>query len=360
MPTPGWAVIGASRVASRRMIPAIRRHADGQILAIHSHNAARARTFADVHYIPHAFTDLDQMLSRFDIGFVYVGSHPRHHAEGVIAGLRAGKHVLCESPLALNHEEATRLVMMAANRGLTLALNHQFRANPAVQTMRHLLQEERIGQIITVRVSNAHMLPAERQSWRLLTPGGGVLLDRTIHDIDLVRYLLDDEPLEAAGALGQSILGDTAEGMGGHSAAEEEVFIHLRMRRGDVHVHIHDSFLLPHAINTFEVHGTRGALIAQRWTERERAGGLFLMCSGQSEIIEAQSTSASTNPYDDVVRAFHTAATNPPGQQGDASAEILAPGADGLKNLAIILKLADILRRSRYTRLERPPVHSQT
>jgi len=344
---PGWASIGASRMAGRRMIAAIRA-AGGLVLAIHSHNGERAKAFAAALQIPHEFTDLDRMLALSGIDCVYVGNHPRHHAWAVAESLKAGKHTLCEPPLALDAGEAERLVYMAENRGLTLALNHRLRAAPAVQALKRALAEESIGDLLGGRISNARLLAPDRQGWRLMAPGGGVLLDRTLHDVDLLRYLLDDEPVEVAGMEGGRILGES----GASPSVMEEALLALRMERSRAAIQIHDSFLLPHAVDVIELYGTRGSLIVHHWTGEDGEARLERMHSGQRTELLAPLPPPPDGSHAVTVKAFLAAAglAEPPAI-GDG---FLAGGDDGVTDLLIIRQIEAFLRRRRRQPLDQP------
>ena len=195
----GFVVAGASNVASRWMIDAIRQQAPAAgsqdvagawVVGVYSHNPRRARQFANDHGIIHAADELTVLVERRDVQCVYVGNHPRHHAATVHAALLAQKHVLCEPPLALDWAEADTLRQMAVNRGLVLAVNYAWRAAGAVHRSHELLVDDAIGEVLGGRIQNSAYLPPLRQGWRLQPNGGGVLLDRTLHTIDLLQALL--------------------------------------------------------------------------------------------------------------------------------------------------------------------------
>jgi 1,5-anhydro-D-fructose reductase (1,5-anhydro-D-mannitol-forming) len=344
---PGWAVIGASRMAGQRMIPAMRA-AGGSVLAVHSHNRERAKAFTEALQVPHEFTDLERMLALPGLDCIYVGAHPRHHAWAVAESLKAGKHTLCEPPLALDADEAERLVYMAQNRGLTLTLNHRLRAAPAIQALKRILAEETIGDLLGGRISNARLLPPDRQGWRLSEPGGGVLLDRTLHDVDLLRYLLDDEPVEVAGMEGGRILGES----GASQPVMEEAFLTLRMGRSRATIQIHDSFLLPHVVDVVELYGTRGSLIVHHWTGEDAEARLERVHNGQRTELSAPFPPPPDDSHIVTVKAFLVAAglAEPPAI-GDG---FLAGGDDGVTDLRIVRQIEAYLRRRRRHPLNPP------
>lgn len=323
----GFLVAGASHVAAQAMLPAIRQQppvagsrdvAGAWVAALYSHNERRARDFASAHAIIHAGNDLEALLQRREIQCVYVGSHPRHHAETVQAALAAHKHVLCEPPLALEYEEAERLQRMAENRGLVLALNYTWRAAAAIHRVHDLLASEAIGELIGGRLQNALYLPPERQTWRLQPNGGGVLWDRSLHDLDLLRYLLHANLRELFGRAAASLF---------QGAVEDDVTGYAVLTGGLV-VQFHDSFAVPFAPVSLELYGANGFL---------RAVDCGVSPVGAPEIVVQRRSGVerlaveAVNPYRAATARFLAAVRGlaPP----------LADGRDELHNLAALATL---------------------
>jgi 1,5-anhydro-D-fructose reductase (1,5-anhydro-D-mannitol-forming) len=266
----GWGLLGASAVAARSFLPALRSQppavGGGQVAsawagAIFSHNERLAAHFADANQIPTVAVNLTDLLDRHDIQCVYVSSHPRHHYPLTMAALAAGKHVLCEPPLALTVEEAQTLVQAAADRGRVLGVNFVARANPAVQVMHTWLRNDRLGDLLGGRVSNTALLPTQQQTWRLQPGGGGVVIDRTIHDLDVVRFLLGDEIASLYGAAGPATLSQSAR-----MQVPEEVVGHVQLAHRPLLVQIHDGWSLAHRPTLLELNGTYQSTTIEHWT----------------------------------------------------------------------------------------------
>lgn len=324
--TLGWGIAGASTVAAEFFVPSLRalpalaegsRTAapDSVILGIFSHSEQRARTFADRHAIPHFFLNLGDLLAQPSIHCLYVASHPRHHAQTILAALAAGKHVLCEAPLALSVSEAEQVAHTALDRGRILAVNYQQRGDPALRTLRELLADHTIGDLLGGRVSHTGLLPTVRQSWRLRPQGGGVLLDRTARTVDLLRFLLRDEIETVYSTSAQQFLGDQVE---------EDVISIFTMRRSGVTLQTHDSFVVAHTPISMEFYGSRGILTVYDGWHSDRASELWLHRHGQSTKVPT----ATTSPFLASVQAFTEAVRT----QGAP----LAGGADAVNNLAIL------------------------
>ena len=155
--------------------------------------------------IPHATADLDDLLARPEIDAVYISTTNELHRDQAIAAAQAGKHILCEKPLALTLADAHAAVDAAKAAGVVFATNHHLRNAGAHRAMRHAIQEGKIGKPLAARVFHAVYLPESLQGWRINKPeaGGGVILDIAVHDADTLRFVLDDEP-ESVVAVTQS------------------------------------------------------------------------------------------------------------------------------------------------------------
>ena len=323
--TLGWGLVGASTVATEQFIPTLRALppiAEGKMqapnsmaLGIFSHSEHRSRSFAEIYAIPHHFPNLADMLAQPAIHCVYVSNHPRHHAQTVLAALAAGKHVLCEPPLALSVDEAEKVAHTALDRGRILAMNFQQRGDPALRTLRELLADHTIGDLLGGRISNTGVLPTARQSWRLRPQGGGVLLDRTAHTVDTLRFLLRDEIDNVYSASSQQFLGDYVE---------EDVVSIFNLRRNGIAIQTHDSFLAAPTPISVEFYGSAGTLTVYDCWRTDRTSELWIHRHGQSTIVPT----TVTDPFLASLQAFTQAVRT--------QSAPLAGGADGVNNLAIL------------------------
>lgn len=328
-PTIGWAVIGASARAQGFMIEAIRTqpaapnapHLLGAWVAgVYSHNEQRARTFAEKNQLPHYFINLADLLERPNIQCLYVGSHPRHHYPLVMAALSAGKHVLCEPPLGLTVAEAQAMNEAAMRRGLLLGVNYQRRADPAVQQARTLIADDAIGDLLGVRVVNTQLLHPPQQTWRLKRNGGGVLLSQTTHDIDILRYLLQDEIVEIFATQTPTILSEASGGV------EENILATVQMQRSRLTAQLHDSFLIPHQPTLIELYGSTGILQLSHWSDDQQASRLLLLRNGQTESFPL---AHHHQPDWRMIYAFNQALRS--------GTPLLANATDGYHSLAAVL-----------------------
>jgi 1,5-anhydro-D-fructose reductase (1,5-anhydro-D-mannitol-forming) len=164
------------------------------VVAVHSRSAERGAEYARRHGIERSHDTLEAFLADPEVDAVYVSTTNDRHAEEAIAAAGAGRHVLCEKPLALTLDDARAMVDAAARAGVVLATNHGRRNDPAIQAARELVQSGALGTPLAARTSTATLLPGHLRRWRLGgDPGGGVALDLLVHDADTLRFVLDDE-----------------------------------------------------------------------------------------------------------------------------------------------------------------------
>jgi predicted dehydrogenase len=204
-PVIRWGVAGPGRIAGR-FAAAMTRCAGGTIHAVASRDRRRALAYADEHGVPVALGSYDELLHRPDVDVVYVAVPHAFHAEVTVAALDAGKHVLCEKPLAMNASQVQAMVDAARSNGRFLMEALWSRFLPAYQRIGEELAAGRIGRPVLVEGTfgfRAAFDPAHRFFDPAL--GGGALLDLGIYPLHLAAFSLG--PIESVHAVG--VLGDT-------------------------------------------------------------------------------------------------------------------------------------------------------
>jgi 1,5-anhydro-D-fructose reductase (1,5-anhydro-D-mannitol-forming) len=185
-----WGLIGASTVAREWMIDAIRAQPDGEVVAVASSSAQRGARFAAETGIAKFYDSVNALLADAAVDAVYISTTNELHHTQTLAAAAAGKHVLCEKPLALTLAHAREMVDACAAAGVVLGSNHHLRNAATHRAMRAAIQAGRIGRPLAARVFHAVHLPEHLQGWRLerAHAGGGVIFDITVHDAYTVRY----------------------------------------------------------------------------------------------------------------------------------------------------------------------------
>jgi predicted dehydrogenase len=203
--TVRWGVAGPGGIATR-FAEAMRLAAGGEIAAVASRSIERADAFADRFDVPTRYGDYEALAADPGVDVVYVATpHSRHEAD-TISFVAAGKHVLCEKPLALNARQARRMADAARARGVFLMEAMWSRFLPAYRALAGVLGERRIGEPLLVEADFGFRLPVMPEH-RLFAPhlGGGALLDLGIYPIQLCSLVLGaPDRVVADGAVGET------------------------------------------------------------------------------------------------------------------------------------------------------------
>lgn len=314
MPAVRWGLIGATTIAREWMIEAIR-EAGGEIVSVMSTSTDRGKAFAEEFGIPLAVTNLNNLFAS-GVDAVYVSTTNERHRAEVIAAAEAGVHVLCEKPLATNLADARGMVLACRKARVVFGTNHHLRNSATHSALRENIRSGRIGRPLSARVSNGGYLPEHLHGWRLTDPttGAGAILDLTVHDADLLRFILDDEP-ETIATLAQNS-GLAADGI------EDAALSVIRFRSGLL-AQLFEGFTTRYARTGVEVHGTEGSLYASDCMPQKPSGTLTLRTGEGDEDIPLD----HQNYYVRGVRAFHDAI----GGKGAPP----STGEDGLISLAV-------------------------
>jgi 1,5-anhydro-D-fructose reductase (1,5-anhydro-D-mannitol-forming) len=330
----GWGLIGASTIAREWMIPAINAQSGSRVAAITGSDPERAADYARANGIPVAHASIDALLSDPDIDCVYISTtNEQHHAQAMAAA-RAGKHVLCEKPLALGVADAREMVDACRAAGVAMGTNHHLRNASSHRAIRRLVQEGAIGRPLAARVFHAVYLPPHLQGWRIDRPeaGGGVVLDITVHDTDTLRFVLDDADVTEVTAMTAS------QGMAS-GGLEDAVMGVMRFDNG-VLAQFHDAFTIRHTGTGLEIHGEEGSILARDVMTQRPIGAIVLRRGDVEEAVEF----APENLYERSVAAFNAAA------RGEGAPA--ATGEDGVKSLAVALAVRQSAAESRTIRVD--------
>ncbi len=289
-----WALLGASDVAATRMIPAMRA-AGHTVATVHSSSEAWAEEFASRHGIGAATSDLAAALESH-VDAVYVSSYNDLHHSHTLAAIAHGKHVLCEKPLALTIDDAEAMVDAAETAGVVLAVNHHLPGSPLHRAVREAVASDRIGTVLSARISHAVLLPERLRDWRMSDiRGGGVALDITCHDASVLGPLLGRAKRVTAMGVRQA-----SWNSGG---ADDAVMTIIEYER-DGHsalAQTHDAFTVGFETTSLVVHGTKGTLVARDAMTQESTGSLELVTDSGAEGIDVD---LGADLYQIILEAF--------------------------------------------------------
>jgi 1,5-anhydro-D-fructose reductase (1,5-anhydro-D-mannitol-forming) len=309
-----WGLIGAATIGREWVIDAIK-NAGGEIHSVFSTNPERGKAYAAEFGIAYSTTQLGALLMS-PIDAVYVATTNELHHVQVLAAAAAGKHVLCEKPLATSLKDATEMVAACEAAGVVFATNHHMRGAATHRAMREAVKAGRIGKPLAIRVVHAGYLPKHLQGWRLDRPsaGAGAVLDLTVHDADLMRFLLDDDAVAVSAMVQNS---------GMAAAGVEDAAMGVITFKSGVLGQFHDSFTTRYARTSTEIHGEDGSLFATNNMTQAPVGEVVL----RNAEGEARLELVAVNLYEQTIRAFQSAIAG--------EGVPLSSGKDGVASLAI-------------------------
>ncbi|WP_299401747.1 Gfo/Idh/MocA family oxidoreductase [uncultured Roseobacter sp.] len=319
-----WIFVGASTIAAQYMIGAVRAQAGQDVAWVVSGSADRVAGWAERHAIPNATTDLAAALADQDASAVYISSTNEKHFAQAMAAISSGKHVLCEKPLALHQAEAIEMVVAARDAGVVFGTNHHLLCSGTHRAIRDLIASGRIGKVLSLRIHHAVHLPPNLQGWRIndAAAGGGVIPDITVHNADVARFLLGEDPQSVVAQMASSGMGEGVE----DSAMSVWV-----MPSGAM-VMSHESFTHRFAGNGLEVHGETGSIFAQNVMTQEPVGSVELVTEDGRETISCSPHSLYAQGVSDFTKA--TLGEGRPA----------ADGIDGVKSLTVALAVREAAR----------------
>ena len=193
-----WLVVGIGDVSTKRILPAILAEPHSRLAGIVTRHPAKA-----VPYNVPNWESLEAALAACPAEAVYIATPVFMHASLSIAALRAGRHVLCEKPMAIDYQQALTMQKAAEETGRTLGISYYRRMYPKLERARELMAAGAIGQPVFAEATHHdwfYPAGAAARAW-LLDPamaGGGPLYDVACHRIDLMNYLFG-RPVRATG-----------------------------------------------------------------------------------------------------------------------------------------------------------------
>jgi predicted dehydrogenase len=267
-----WGLLSTANI-NRRLIPAIRTSARGELLAVASRSRERAETYAREWEIPHAFGSYEALLESGEVDAVYIGLPNHLHAEWSIQAMQLGIHVLCEKPFALTLEEVDDMINAARETGVALAEAFMYRHHPQTKRVREWIQSGGLGEVTLIRgvfnfamndPENVRMVP----EW-----GGGSLWDVGVYPLSFAQYIYGAPPQAVSGA---QWLGETGV---------DETFVGQMSYEGDRFAQITSAFRSPF-YTMAEIIGTEGRLHLNRpFVGLEEARVVFYPAEGDPETL---------------------------------------------------------------------------
>jgi len=315
----GWAVVGLGSLAINQILPAFAKCEKSKVVAFVSGHRDKADKLAARYGVEAAniynYENYDSIKDNPSIDVVYVVLPNSMHAEYTVRALKAGKHVLCEKPMANTPAECEQMIAAATAATRKLMIAYRLRYEPFNNALIKVARDQEFGRTRVI-LAEAGFPIGDPTQWRLnkKMAGGGSLMDIGIYALNASRYLTGEEPVELNAML------DTTPNDPRFREVEENILFQLRFPSGVI-ANCTSSYGAP--FNRFRVVGTNG------WAELEPAliySGLRMRASGGGKIEERQPAvidhfAAEMDHLSDCVMT-----DKPP----------LTPGEEGLKDMRII------------------------
>jgi predicted dehydrogenase len=251
VPALRWGILSTADIARRKVVPGMRKAARCEIAAIASRDAGTVQRVAGELGIPRAHASYEALLADPEVDAVYIPLPNHLHAEWTIAAVRAGKHVLCEKPLAMTSVDAQRMVDAARDAGVLLMEAFMYRLHPSWVAVHDVVRSGRIGPLTSVQSWFSYYNDDAENIRNIREAGGGALFDIGSYSVNLSRWLFGAEPdgvqavIRRDPALGVDVLTSGiltfADGVASFTCstrAEDDQRVHIYGTRGRISIGI--------------------------------------------------------------------------------------------------------------------------
>jgi predicted dehydrogenase len=317
-----WGFIGGGNVTEWKASPKGAFTQEGsRVVAVARGDLGRAQAYARDSGIERAYGSADELVADPEVDAVYICTPHHLHREHALMAIRAGKHVLCEKPLAIATEDCVAIVREAERAGVVLGAPYYRRFYPIVEKLREIVDSGVLGTLTSAQVVNhGYFVPPQaeaatdrRARWRttLDLAGGGALNENGSHRLDLLFYFLGDAV---------SVYAETDRFEAWYKG-EDQASVTIRFANRAI-AQVDEAWCNRAASDTFALCGVNGQVTIQNLEGTK----LALHVGGESQLIEVAPRAAATHRpvVADFVRALN----------GDG--RVRCPGADALRTSQII------------------------
>jgi predicted dehydrogenase len=196
-----WGVLSTAKIAREKVIPAIQRSQLGRVRAIASRTEAEARGVAQALRIDRAYGSYEALLADREIDAVYIPLPNHLHAEWTLAAAAAGKHVLCEKPLAMSSAQAREMIEGCNAAGVKLMEAFMYRLHPLWIETKRMVDEGFIGELLAVQSFFSYHNVDPQNIRNIAAYGGGALMDVGCYPVNVARLLFATEPTTVKAAI---------------------------------------------------------------------------------------------------------------------------------------------------------------
>jgi 1,5-anhydro-D-fructose reductase (1,5-anhydro-D-mannitol-forming) len=320
-------VIGLGGVVVQQIAPAIVNSSHSTLVGCAGSTPEKTRAFAQQFGVKSCYRGIEELAAASDVEAIFIATPNADHHPMVLAAARAGKHVLCEKPLALSIGHGREMVAACHAAGVILRVAFQIRLEEILGRVREILRSGALGELRSVLFERIAPL-RQHGAWRDDPRQGGVLFDVAVHLFDQVEWLTDLKVREVSAYSHP----DRRSGV-----ADDTVAI-LGMLGADCHVVVRASREIAYAENDLRVQGTKGMLAtsALRWADEH-----VLRIKTAAGAVEERF--APTAIYQREIEAF--------AHEVRGGAGVLASGADGVRAIEVASAVLESIQSRRSVAL---------
>lgn len=321
MTTLGWGVIGLGNIVDTTIAPAMVDEPTCDLVAGVSRDQGRADAFAAKFGARFAYDDYDRMLANPEVEAVFIATPNSFHAQQVVAAAGAGKHILCDKPMAINVPDAIQEVEECRRAGVKFGINFHNRHLDWVHDVKQMLAGGVIGKVQAVEVEVGSGT-RHYDNWRTdpELAGLGSIYNVGVHALDFLRLILDSEAVEVTAMFDEDPGGGTLERLG---------MVLIRFANGAM-AYVNCNERLAYPRNDVVFFGSKGRIAGFGLT-RARVDGQLTVLTTEGETT---TTYPARGAHQRSVAAFTNAVL--------ADHEPNASGLDGLRSM----QLCDAIARS--------------
>jgi 1,5-anhydro-D-fructose reductase (1,5-anhydro-D-mannitol-forming) len=311
---------------------------NSEIIAATSRDQGRADAFIEKFGGKAGYTDYDEMLANPEIDAVFIATPNSQHAEQVVAAAKAGKHVLCDKPMALSVQDAVHAIEACRDAGVKLGINFHNRRLQWVNECKEMVADGKFGDIqnVVVEASAGSSPPTDWRNSNQLA-GLGTTYSQGVHVFDFVRYILDSNPVEVSSWFDDENLYDV----------ETQSMSMIRYDSGTLaFANINQRVVYPK--NDLTIYGTKGRIYGAGLTRSRLDGNL-------SVLIGDEETSAFYPQPSGQAHARNVAAFTAAVLAGE---EPNASGLDGLHSMVLVAALEKSAAERRTVEVDYSPIEA--
>jgi predicted dehydrogenase len=286
-----WGLLSTARI-NHSVIPPLRESKRNQLLAVASRSGELAQKFSKKWKIQRTHASYEDLLADPDIDVIY-NPLPNHlHAEWTVKAVEAGKHVLCEKPLALNVEEVDAIAGAAKTHGRVVAEAFMYRHHPQTLKVQEMIDNGSIGTLKLLRGSFSFYLDREGDIRLDPAKGGGSIWDIGCYPISFMRTVVGAEPVEV---FGWQVTGPTGI---------DATFVGQLHFAGDVYGQFDSSFVIPFHTH-IEIVGSEATLVVPNPFKPGLNEKIYLMRNGKSKTIKVKGETLYLGEVEDMTDAIN-------------------------------------------------------